>query len=267
MAGEAHPGADAALHTLRPTERFADRAADYVRCRPTYPPEAVDAVLYGLGDPGQLVAADVGAGTGISARLLAARGVRVLAVEPNAAMRAAAEAHPLVSWHDGRAEATGLPDACAGLVLCAQSFHWFEPEAALREFHRVLAPGGRLALVWNDRDRRDGATAEFSRLVTVACRDDPASRRHVRPEALFRSPWFEGARALELANAQRLDAEGLVGRATSASYVPRSGPLHDELVAGLRAMVPRFGDAEGRVAIRYVTHVYLADARGLPSAA
>src|SRR5205085_9077451 len=67
--------------------RFSDRAADYVKFRPTYPAAAADAILAGLEPAGKLVAADVGAGTGISARLLAERGVRVVAVEPGSAMR------------------------------------------------------------------------------------------------------------------------------------------------------------------------------------
>jgi precorrin-6B methylase 2 len=62
--------------------RFSDRVADYAKYRPTYPAEAVRAILAGLGPPERLVAADVGAGTGISARLLGDEGVRVVAVEP-----------------------------------------------------------------------------------------------------------------------------------------------------------------------------------------
>ena len=77
---------DNPLHEQSPTARFSDRADDYVKYRPSYPPEAIDAVLEGLGEPAAVVAADVGAGTGISARLLSARGVRVIAVEPNREM-------------------------------------------------------------------------------------------------------------------------------------------------------------------------------------
>ena len=80
------------LHQQQPTTRFSDRAADYVRFRPTYPAEAIDAVVAGLGAPEGLAAADIGAGTGISARLLAERGVGVFAGEPNAALRAAGRA-------------------------------------------------------------------------------------------------------------------------------------------------------------------------------
>src|SRR5262245_30605191 len=96
-----------ALHEMRPTERFEDRAADYSRFRPSYPAAAIDAAFAGLGAPPTLVAADVGAGTGISSRLLASRGARVIAIEPNAKMRAAAGPHPFVEWRDGRAEALG----------------------------------------------------------------------------------------------------------------------------------------------------------------
>src|SRR2546422_6524846 len=108
MAEPMQPPDDRALHEMNPTGRFTDRAEDYARCRPTYPPAAIDCVLRGLGDPAGIVAADVGAGTGISARLLADRGIRVFAVEPNAAMREAAVPHQSVAWREGTAESTGL---------------------------------------------------------------------------------------------------------------------------------------------------------------
>ncbi len=139
----------APLHTMAPTSRFANRAEDYKKFRPTYPAAAIDAVIEGLAEARTLTAADIGAGTGISSRLLADRGVRVIAIEPNAAMREAAEPHPLVQWREGTAERTGLGDHAVDLVVCAQAFHWFEPVAAVREFGRVLKRGGRLALMWN----------------------------------------------------------------------------------------------------------------------
>src|SRR5689334_17665803 len=111
------------FHEMNPTGRFSDRAGDYARFRPTYPAAAIDAVLDGLTPP--ITAADVGAGTGISATLLADRGVRVFAIEPNAAMRASAAPNPLVEWREGSAERTSLADHSVDLVLCAQAFHWF----------------------------------------------------------------------------------------------------------------------------------------------
>ena len=125
-------------------ERFSDRSTDYVRYRPTYPAEAIDTILAGLGPREELVAADVGAGTGISARLVGDRGVRVVAVEPNEAMRRAAAPHPNVAWVAGRAEATGLRGQSVDLVICAQSFHWFRAAEALRECARILNVDGAL---------------------------------------------------------------------------------------------------------------------------
>ena len=75
----------------RPTERFSDRVAAYVRCRPGYP-DAVGATLAAQAGLGRgSVVADVGSGTGILTSLFLRLGCDVFAVEPNAAMRAAAE--------------------------------------------------------------------------------------------------------------------------------------------------------------------------------
>ena len=57
-----------------------------------------------------------------------------------------------MTYREGRAEATGLPTAYADVVLSAQAFHWFEPVATLREFHRILKPDGWAILMWNERD-------------------------------------------------------------------------------------------------------------------
>src|SRR5439155_4436241 len=170
------------LHRMNPTLRFTDRAGDYVRYRPDYPAKAIDAVLGGLGDPALLVAADLGAGTGISARLLAERGVRVFAVEPNAAMRGEAAPHERVTWRDATAEATGLATESLDLLLCAQAFHWFRQRDALVEFHRVLRPRGRLALVWNSRDRSDRLTLGYVEAIHAVNGEDPAERRPFDPE-------------------------------------------------------------------------------------
>ncbi len=246
---------------LEPTGRFTSRAGDYVRYRPTYPAAAIDAVLAGLAAPAELVAVDVGAGTGISSRLLAERGVRVSAVEPNRAMREAAAAHPGVTWLEGSAEAIPLPEAAADLTLAAQAFHWFRAEEALREMARVTKSGGRVALLWNHRSRSD----EFMRgyeAVILEVLDRGADPAIVGMEsdvaAVERSGLFGPRRVVSFEHRQRVDRDGLIGRALSASYVPKDGPGRARLVELLDALHARYANG-GNVDFVYDAEVTLAE--------
>jgi SAM-dependent methyltransferase len=237
-------------------ERFSDRAADYIRYRPTYPAEAVDAILDGLGPPERLVAADVGAGTGISARLLGERGVRVIAVEPGEGMRRAAAPHPNVAWVAGRADATGLRSQTADLVLCAQSFHWFHPADALPEFARILKARRRLAIVWNRRSRSDPLTAGYRQAIIDVGGEVTAESRPFDPDVIPGSGLFSSPERQQFPNVQRLDLAGLIGRARSASYVPKSGAEGERLLGLLRALHERYADGHGFVTMVYDTEVF-----------
>jgi len=239
-----------------PTKRFTDRAADYVQYRPSYPAGAIDAVLAGLGLPERIAAVDVGAGTGISARLLAARGVHVIAVEPNRAMRESAESHPRVQWHEGTAETTGLDEAAYDLALAAQSFHWFRQAEALRELGRILRRGARLALMWNRRSQEDPLTFGYRRAIREIGGESSAERTAFDPRILERSGFFSPAEVAEFPNRQTLDLEGLVGRARSASYVPRTGPRAERLVELLRELHAEHADDTGRVTLVYTTELH-----------
>ena len=246
---------DQELHQLDPTGRFSDRAADYVRYRPSYPAPAIDAIFEGLAEPGAILAADVGAGTGIAARLLADRGARVVAIEPNAAMRESASPHDGVEWRAGTAEATGIAGSSVDLVVCAQAFHWFRAPAALEEFHRILRPGGRLALIWNSRDARDPLTRGYIEAIRAVGGEHPAERHELDPRVLD-SRWFGPARFEAFEHRQELDRAGLIGRALSASYVPKEGSAFAALRQLLDALFERHRDARGWVTLRYVTKLY-----------
>ncbi|MBD3880605.1 class I SAM-dependent methyltransferase [Phormidium tenue FACHB-886] len=248
------------LYAENPTGRFSNRAEDYAKYRPTYPPEAIALILSGLGNPTGLAAADVGAGTGISARLLADRGVRVVAIEPNIAMREAAEAHPGVEFWDGTAEQTRLLAQSIDLVLCCQSFHWFNQPLALAEFHRILKPRGRLALMWNDRDETDAFTGEHGQIIhQFADRRIYSDKRRKSPELLAHSLLFRNFRSEIFQHVQRLDREGLIGLVLSASYVPKTGDAHEQLIQHLSELFDRWADAAGEVALAYSTYLYWAE--------
>jgi SAM-dependent methyltransferase len=128
---------------------FGSAAEAYERARPSYPVDAIEWLFSrtGLG-AGQTVV-DVAAGTGKLTRLLPASGAHVVAVEPVAEMRALIVGVEAV---DGIAEDLPFADGSVDVVTVAQAFHWFDHARALPELHRVLRPGGWLALFWNVRD-------------------------------------------------------------------------------------------------------------------
>lgn len=240
--------------------RFSDRTEDYVRYRPGYPVESARAMLESLGRPGEIVAADIGAGTGISARLLGGEGVRVIAVEPGEAMRRAAAPHPNVAWLTARAEATALRTHAVDLVLCAQSFHWFRPADVLPEFARILKPRGRLAIAWNRRSTTDPLTAGYRGAILEVGGESAVERMSFDPAVVAGSDLFTPPERRTFANAQRLDLDGLLGRARSASYVPKTGAAGERLTALLRDLFDRYADASGFVTLVYETEVFLSTA-------
>jgi SAM-dependent methyltransferase len=204
------------------TERFSDLAGAYVAARPSYPLESVDIILDGLGDPASLAVADIGAGTGISARVIAARGPLVYAIEPNAKMREAAVADPRVKWINGTAEATTLPDASVNVIAAFQAWHWVEHPAGVAEARRILRPHGRLAAIYNERDERDEFTAGYGEIVMKYATDATEQRR---ADALTAFTTIDPARTqrFEYVNIHHLDRAGLHKRAESSSYLPQTG--------------------------------------------
>lgn len=252
------------LSRYNPLGRFTGLADLYARCRPGYPPEVVDFILARCGlQPGSVLI-DVGSGTGIASRLFARRGLQVIGIEPNPDMRKRAEAEalppefPAPQYLDGRAEATGLSQEAGDAVLVAQAFHWFEPDAALTEFHRILRPGGWVILLWNERDESDALTAAYGVVIRsgaeAAAVEVPRGRAG---EPLLVHPLFEEAERRVFRNEQILDEEGLLGRAFSASYAPHEPPASEQFAARLREVFARFQRA-GQVVLRYETSVYLA---------
>jgi ubiquinone/menaquinone biosynthesis C-methylase UbiE len=133
-----------------PPDAFGRTAREYELGRPGWPAELLDRVAAELGLPADSEVLDLGAGTGKLTRELVARFARVVAVEPDDAMRAVLEeVVPGAEALAGHGEAIPLPDASLDAVFSAEAFHWFATEEAVAEIARVLRPGGALVILWN----------------------------------------------------------------------------------------------------------------------
>ncbi|HZT12644.1 MAG TPA: class I SAM-dependent methyltransferase [Candidatus Baltobacteraceae bacterium] len=207
--------------------RFSDLVDVYAKYRfREYPSKVLDVMFHGLGDPRKLVVADAGAGSGISSTFIATRGCRVIAIEPNALMRASAPEHPLVQWRDGTAEATGLPDRSVDVAAAFQAFHWFDPAAALGEFRRIARH--RIVSVQYEHEESDPASAEFGSLLRAFSVDDSeALRRHALET--FASHAGSGMRTAILDVDWRISLHELLGYVASISFVPHKGVRAREL--------------------------------------
>ena len=140
---------------------FGNVAESYDRVRPRPPAGALDWLV-----PAECeLAVDVAAGTGLFTRELLGRAARVVAIEPDARMRAVlAQQSPEVRALEGWGEDMPLPDGCADAVFVSTAWHWLDPERAVPEIARVLRSGGRLGVIWTSRDREQDWVAELDLL-------------------------------------------------------------------------------------------------------
>ncbi|AQR97006.1 class I SAM-dependent methyltransferase [Clostridium saccharoperbutylacetonicum] len=162
--------------------------------------------------------ADVGAGTGKLTENLETLGLTGFAVEPNDAMRA--EGIKLFGekssfeWLKGSAEITNLPDSCVDWVLMGSSFHWTDDKVALKEFYRILKPGGFFTAIWNPRDIEGNELHE--KIENIVYSEVKNMKRvssglklttNEMKEKLFSTPYFEDLIFMEAPHSERMSKE------------------------------------------------------------
>jgi len=127
------------------SDHYSAVADAYARFRPRYPPELF--AWLATHSPGRGLAWDCATGNGQAATALVEHFERVVASDASAAQVARARRHSRCAPRVALAEASALPAAGADLVTVAQALHWFDLERFWPEVHRVLRPGGLVA-VW-----------------------------------------------------------------------------------------------------------------------
>jgi ubiquinone/menaquinone biosynthesis C-methylase UbiE len=247
---------------MDPTQRFSDRAENYVKYRPHYPAAVVETLRGDCQLSDDSVVADVGSGTGILTELFLKSGARVFGVEPNREMRAAGErllgGYPRFTSVAATAEATSLPAHSVDFVTAGQAFHWFDRQRARQEFWRILKPLGWVVLIWNER--RTKATpflAAYEKLLlTYALDYESVNHCLVGSEviaAFFRPGTFK-LKVFE--NSQPQDFQGCQGRLLSSSYIPQTGhPNYAPMLVELRSIFDAY-QVNGMVSFEYDTKMY-----------
>ena len=236
---------------------FGAAAEAYDRARPTYPDDVVDWLLDGVDG----LVVDVGAGTGKLTQSLAARHEDVVAVEPDAAMRAILHAKiPGADARDGTA--VHLPLAAgagaASLVTMAQAWHWVDVPSASAEIARALARPGRLGLVWNYRSPADPWVSRLSAALGGA--DSAGQMDHIRTEGPSVAAPFGSYEQLVVEWDHVIDVDSLVALAASRSYVIVR-PKHErqQVLAAVRELGQERAEADGSVRLPYETYAFRYD--------
>ena len=243
-----------------PTERFTDRVDDYIRYRPTYPPAVLETLQVECGLKPQHTIADIGSGTGLLATLFLQNGNPVHGIEPNAAMRAAAET--LLAGYDNftsvaaTAENTALAAGSVDFVTAGQAFHWFQADRTRREFKRILRPRGYVVLVWNSRAVHASPFMEQFEQIMARYGTDYHAVSHTTAENAIAAFFTNGFESRQFPNRQTFDLNALLGRALSSSYAPLPDDhRHPLLMEALRQLFAAH-QQQDQVPFLYRTELY-----------
>jgi SAM-dependent methyltransferase len=217
---------------------FGAVAEDYECGRPGWPERVADVAE--LRPEAEVL--DLAAGTGKLTRLLVRRFARVIAVEPDDALRALIPAEETLA---GTAEAIPLPDDSVDGVFCAEAFHWFDAPRAAAEIARVLRPGGSVVICFNEGNGdTEPAWPEEARAVLE--RHRPPGELGGRPlveAGTWREPFaeapFEPLRFEEAAHEHVQTTDEAISQLLSISgFALQPEEAREALRADLRAVLP-----------------------------
>jgi len=235
---------------------FAD-GERYQKARPDYPSDAVSFLVSSLGIDDDAHVLDLGAGTGIFTGQLLPYCAQITAVEPTPGMREIlSQRLPTVNVLDGRDVAIPLDDATVDCVIVAQAFHWFDAPVAMEEIHRVLVEGGRLGVLWNERDESVAWVAELGEAMRWPIHQPYKVGQDFTP--VLSSGPFVNIERRKFSHRQVFDHEGLRQRVLTTSYIAVMD--EEEQRSVMREVQKVMDQLPDSIELPYVTDVYRATA-------
>jgi ubiquinone/menaquinone biosynthesis C-methylase UbiE len=243
------------------TTRFSDRVDNYIKYRPGYPSEIIDYLKSESILKNDSIIADIGSGTGISAELFLKNGNTVYCIEPNKEMREAAEKllkdYPNFISVNGTAENAPVPGKYFDLIVCAQSFHWFDIEKVKNKFKHLLVESGSVCLIWNERKINSTPfLSAYEELLNKFGTDYKSVRHEIIDDKKLTEFFDKGYKSKTFPNGQVFDFEGLKGRLLSSSYAPNEhNPHFEPMIEELKDIFERH-QHNGNVRFEYDTNVY-----------
>ncbi len=240
---------------------YTDLAEAYLK-RPQYSDDAIDGLMERSGIAAGAAACDVGAGVAHLTLKLAARGLKVTAVEPNDAMRALGQKRtadlPDVTWFEGTGEETGQATGAYDLVTFGSSFNVTDRVLALQETKRLLKPGGWFAAMWNHRNLDDPIQSAIEALIKEAIPEyGYGSRREDQAAVINESDLFNEVHKIEggIVHTQTVP-EVVEAWRSHATLHRQAGEKFDGIVTAIEKMLVANGQPE--IVIPYTTRLWAA---------
>lgn len=243
---------------------YTNLAEAYLK-RPDYAETAIDEMLQ-IADVkrGDRVC-DVGAGAAHLTRILAQRGYKVNAVEPNDAMRhngiERTKEFENVVWSEGVGEDTGMETGVFSLVTFGSSFNVCDRLLALKETKRILRNNGWFACMWNHRDLNDPLQSQIEQIFMENIEGyDYGTRRQDQTEVINASGLFREVHYIEGTVRHKILAEDFIEGWKSHGTVYRQSPeKFDLLNAKIRETVEKCNSQY--IEVPYTTRIWMAQAK------
>jgi len=236
-------------------------ARSYLK-RPEYCASSLDKIFQVAGIRPGMIACDIGAGTGNLTVPLLQRGLRVVAVEPNAAMRELGISRTshlsAVAWVSSRGDQLGVASSAFDFVSFGSSFGVMDRGAALTETARILRPGGWFVCLWNHRDLDDPLQ---SAIETVIRHEIPnyqyGVRRQDQSAVICVDSAFGPATKVEASFRKMIDSdEWLEAWRSHATLKRQSADRFERILDGITDIVRKNGAR--RLTVPYTTRAWLA---------